>query len=144
MLSSFRESRTPWVRKIVASIFVTLLLFGAGTDGSPQQARQSPPPPTSPGSCGAAWDESLFTNLVKPDEPGLAVFVRCAGQASILRGYGVRDILRSKTPINSATNFRLASFTKQFTAMAIMLLVHDGKLQYDRTLASFWPDFPGY
>ena len=42
------------------------------------------------------------------------------------------------------TNFRLASCTKQFTAMAIMLLVHDGKLRYDETLTEIFPDFPRY
>src|SRR4029077_2987393 len=42
------------------------------------------------------------------------------------------------------TDFRLASCTKQFTAMAIMLLVHDGKLGYDDNLAKIFPDFPDY
>jgi len=41
-----------------------------------------------------------------------------------------------------AYEFPLASCTKQFTAMAIMLLVHDGKLRYDETLAESFPDFP--
>jgi CubicO group peptidase (beta-lactamase class C family) len=55
----------------------------------------------------------------------------------------VRD-LRSKVKIDAHTNFRLASFTKQFTAMAIMLLVHGGKLRYDQTLTEIFPDFPAY
>src|SRR5262249_3165332 len=42
------------------------------------------------------------------------------------------------------TNFRLASCTKQFTAMAIMLLVHDGKLRYDEPLTQIFPDYPAY
>ena len=59
------------------------------------------------------------------------------------QGYGVRD-LKSLAKIDSATDFRLASFTKQFTAMAVMLLVHDGKLRYDQTLTEIFPDFPAY
>lgn len=59
------------------------------------------------------------------------------------RGYGVRD-LRTLTKIDGATDFRLASFTKQFTAMAVMLLVHDGKLRYDQPLTEIFPDFPPY
>src|SRR6185437_2128252 len=39
---------------------------------------------------------------------------------------------------------RLASFTKQFTAMSTMLLVHDGKLHYDTTLSDVFPEFPSY
>ena len=46
--------------------------------------------------------------------------------------------------IDQRTNFRLASFTKQFTAMAVMMLVHDGKLRYDQTLTEIFPDFPPY
>jgi CubicO group peptidase (beta-lactamase class C family) len=55
----------------------------------------------------------------------------------------MRD-LRSQVPITPTTNFRLASFTKQFTAMSIMLLVHDGKLRYDNKLTDVFPDFPAY
>ncbi len=59
------------------------------------------------------------------------------------RGYGVAD-LRSLHKIDAHTNFRLASCTKQFTAMAIMLLVHDGKLRYEDRLTDIFPDFPEY
>jgi len=56
----------------------------------------------------------------------------------------IRDSLRTKSQIDAHTNFRLASFTKQFTAMAIMLLVHDGKLHYDDKLTQIFPGFPAY
>ena len=81
--------------------------------------------------------------LVKSNEPGFAALVRYGGRDGYQRMEGVTD-LRTNTRITPRTNFRLASFTKQFTAMAIMLLVHDGKLQYDDTLTKFFPDFPAY
>ncbi len=87
--------------------------------------------------------DALFSGVISPDVPGFAVLVRKNGQPVFGRGYGVRD-LRSKAKIDAHTNFRLASFTKQFTAMAVMLLVHDGKLRYDETLAEIFPDFPAY
>lgn len=86
---------------------------------------------------------ALFSSVTQPDAPGLAVLVRQDGRTLFEKGYGVRD-LRSKVPIDARTDFRLASFTKQFTAMAIMLLVHDGKLRYDQTLPSVFPEFPAY
>jgi CubicO group peptidase (beta-lactamase class C family) len=88
-------------------------------------------------------EDSVFAPLVKPDEPGLAVLVRENGRTMFERGYGVGD-LRSKAKIDAHTNFRLASFTKQFTAMAIMLLAHDGKLRYDESLTEIFPEFPAY
>jgi CubicO group peptidase (beta-lactamase class C family) len=87
--------------------------------------------------------DSIFGGLVKPDEPAFALFIRYGGENVSIRTEGVRD-LRSKAKIDAHTNFRLASFTKQFTAMAIMLLVHDGKLRYDQTLTEIFPDFPAY
>jgi CubicO group peptidase (beta-lactamase class C family) len=88
-------------------------------------------------------EDSVFAGLVKPGEPGFAALIRYGGRDAYTRTEGVRD-LRSKASIDAHTNFRLASFTKQFTAMAIMLLVHDGKLRYDETLTEVFPEFPVY
>ena len=87
--------------------------------------------------------DSSLAGLVRPGEPGLAVLVKKDGQIVFQKGYGVRKLgaAEANTP---ETNFRLASFTKQFTAMAIMLLVHDGKLRYDTTLTEIFPAFPAY
>ena len=87
--------------------------------------------------------DAYFGQLTSDKSPGLAVLVRKEGQTVFERGYGVRE-LRTHSKIDSRTNFRLASFTKQFTAAAIMLLVHDKKLSYDKTLAQIFPDFSGY
>jgi CubicO group peptidase (beta-lactamase class C family) len=87
--------------------------------------------------------DAIFAPLAPAGSPGFAVLVRHNGQTVFQQGYGVRD-LKSGAPIDPATNFRLASFTKQLTAMAAMLLVHDGKLRYQQTLSDIFPDFPAY
>jgi CubicO group peptidase (beta-lactamase class C family) len=87
--------------------------------------------------------DAIFAPLTDAKSPGVAVLVRKNGKTVFERGYGVRD-LRTLAPIDARTNFRLASFTKQFTAMAIMLLVDDGKLRYDESLTEIFPDFPDY
>jgi CubicO group peptidase (beta-lactamase class C family) len=87
--------------------------------------------------------DAVFSAISSPNAPGFAVLVRKDGHTVFERGYGVRD-LRSKAGIDARTNFRLASFTKQFTAMAIMLLVDDGKLRYEEALTEILPDFPAY
>ncbi len=85
----------------------------------------------------------IFSPLISPREPGAAVMVRQHGRTVFLAGYGVSD-LYSFERIGPATNFRLASVTKQLTAAAIMLLVHAGKLHYAETLTDLFPDFPDY
>src|ERR1700722_2006418 len=92
----------------------------------------------SPGSIDAA-----FNSLKSTVAPGAAVLVVRNGQVAFRHGYGVTD-LRTRQPIEPSTNFRLASFTKQFTATAIMLLVRDGKLRYDDHLTDIFPDFAAY
>lgn len=87
--------------------------------------------------------EAIFSSLAEGRSPGVAVLVRQNGRTIFQRGYGVRD-LRTRHKIDARTNFRLASFTKQFTAMAVMLLVHDGKLRYDDRLTDIFLDFPAY
>lgn len=87
--------------------------------------------------------DQLFSKMTSAREPGCAVLVIKDEKTVFAKGYGVSD-LRSFTAITAATNFRLASLTKQFTATAVMLLVHDGKLQYDDSLTKVFPDFPAY
>lgn len=86
---------------------------------------------------------AIFTPLANEHSPGLAVLLVKDGKKLFERGYGLRD-LQTSAKIDARTNFRLASCSKQFTAMAIMLLVHDGKLRYDQTLADIFPNFPAY
>ena len=85
----------------------------------------------------------LLERTVPADGPGLAVLVRTNTGSTLQLTRGVRD-MRSHVKIDASTNFRLASCTKQFTAMAIMLLVHDGKLRYDERLTDIFPEFPAY
>jgi CubicO group peptidase (beta-lactamase class C family) len=87
--------------------------------------------------------DAIFSPLADARSPGLAVLVRKDGRTVFERGYGARE-LRSFAKIDPQSNFRLASCSKQFTAMSITLLVHDGKLRYDDKLADVFPDFPDY
>jgi CubicO group peptidase (beta-lactamase class C family) len=114
-------------------VIVALLTLGTAAETPAQQSEA----PT------AKKIDAVFSRVTSSDAPGLAVLVRKNGSTVFERGYGVRE-LRTKAKIDARTNFRLASFTKQFTAMTIMLLVHDGKLRYDETLPEIFPDFPAY
>ena len=84
-----------------------------------------------------------FESLAATDTPGFGILVKQDGKVLFEEGFGLRD-LRDYARIDGRTNFRLASCTKQFTAMAIMLLVHDRKLRYEETLPQIFPEFPAY
>src|ERR1700730_13511906 len=124
--------RTPLVMKLVARF----LAFGGIVAGAGAQGRSNP-------SAMEQNIDAIFAPLVTPNSPGVAVLVVKDGKKLFERGYGLRG-LNSAAKIDPRTNFRLASCSKQFTAMAIMLLVHDGKLHYEQKLTDIFPDFPAY
>ena len=50
--------------------------------------------------------------------------------------------MEMRTPATAATNYRLASVTKQFTAASILLLAEDGRLKLDDPVRKWLPSLP--
>ncbi|MCB9500550.1 MAG: beta-lactamase family protein [Deferribacteres bacterium] len=87
--------------------------------------------------------DPLFRLYQGNNVPGAAVSIIHNGKVIVEKTYGMAD-LENKMPITSQSNFRLASFTKQFTAMCIMQLIEREKLELATTLPDIFPDFPNY
>jgi len=87
--------------------------------------------------------DALLAAAGSAREPGAGILVLKDGRVVYLGTRGVAD-MQGMRPIDGRTAFRLASVTKQFTAMAVMMLVRDGKLRYEDSLTSLFPDFPEY
>jgi CubicO group peptidase (beta-lactamase class C family) len=77
------------------------------------------------------------------DVPGASVMVIRDGAVVYKNAFGLAN-LEDRIPASTATNYRLASVTKQFTAMAIMILSDRKLLSYDDPLTKFFPVFPPY
>jgi CubicO group peptidase (beta-lactamase class C family) len=73
--------------------------------------------------------------------PGAALLVLHDGVPLVRRGYGLAD-LEQRSAVTPATNFRLASVTKQFTAASILLLAEDGRLRLDDHVRHWLPSLP--
>jgi CubicO group peptidase (beta-lactamase class C family) len=73
--------------------------------------------------------------------PGAAVLVMRDGKPVIRRAYGFAD-LEHRIAATPATNYRLASMTKAFTAAAILLLAEDGRLSVDDPIRKWLPSMP--
>jgi CubicO group peptidase (beta-lactamase class C family) len=87
--------------------------------------------------------DALIEPYAAPGVPGLSVLVIQQGEKTYERVVGLADV-EAGTPATPATNYRLASFTKQFTAMTILMLVDESKLSLESTLTELLPDFPAY
>jgi CubicO group peptidase (beta-lactamase class C family) len=87
--------------------------------------------------------DDLFKNFSPADAPGAVVMVIKDGKTAFAKAYGAANI-EAHTACSTNTNFRLASVSKQFTAMSILILVERGKLQLDQSITRFFPEFPEY
>jgi CubicO group peptidase (beta-lactamase class C family) len=101
-------------------------------------------------TCVGAHAQTLTARLNKllddwkeKNAPGMAAMLVRNGRIEYRKVFGFAD-LDARTSITPDTQFLLASLTKQFTAMAIMILAERHKLQFDDTLAKFCPEFPAY
>ncbi len=84
--------------------------------------------------------EELLSAFVPASGPGAAILVIQDGKKIYEKCHGDANIAE-KIPITPETNFELASDSKQFTAMAIMMLKEEGKLEYSDHLSKFLPEF---
>ena len=75
------------------------------------------------------------------DVPGASVLVIRDGKAVVRRSYGLANV-EEHTRATPATNYRLASVTKQFIAASILLLMESGKLQLDDPIRKWLPSLP--
>lgn len=88
--------------------------------------------------------DRIVQQVYEDDEaPGCSVMVVVGDEIRYAGARGVADI-RTGERITPETRFRLASVSKQFTAMAILHLVDRGRLSLDETLTDVFPDFPPY
>ena len=84
-----------------------------------------------------------FAEFDRPDVPGLVLASIEHGQPAIVRSWGLAN-LATRVSCQPQTNFRLASVSKAFTAMAILILAERGELTLDDKLPRFFPRFPSY
>lgn len=75
--------------------------------------------------------------------PGLAVGIVHKNKVVFAKGFGFCSKAKTE-PVNENTNFGIASNTKAFTAMAIAILVQEGKLKFEDKVIDHLPWFAAY
>jgi len=82
-----------------------------------------------------AFDDSMEAQLRQRQSGGALAVVK-DGRLVYAKGYGLGDIV-NKAPVEPASLFRIASLSKPITAVAILKLAQDGKLDLDAKAFSF-------
>src|SRR5499433_3787748 len=108
-------------------VILALLLVGA-------HGRASDTPP------GFEQIESAFLGFMKANAlPGASLAIAKNGKLVFARGYGLADVEQNQ-PVQPESTFRFGSIGKTITAIAIMKLVQEGKLDLDSSAFVLIPD----
>ena len=74
--------------------------------------------------------------------PGAVFLIARNGKVAYLEAVGFRD-RDKKIPMSTDAIFQIASMTKPFTSVAIMMLVEEGKIQLNEPISLYLPEFKG-
>ncbi len=86
--------------------------------------------------------DSLFNDF-NNDVPGASIMIIKQDSVLINKSYGLSNV-EFRFSAWAGTNYRMASVSKQFTAMAILQLIEQKKINFDTTLKEIFPDFNNY
>ena len=87
--------------------------------------------------------DQIFSEWDSTISPGCALAVSKDGEIIYKRGYGMAN-LEYGVPIRPGTIFHIASISKQFAALAVTLLAHDGKLSLEDDIHKYVNEVPDF
>lgn len=85
--------------------------------------------------------DSLLRLTFTADGPGAVFLVVKSGEPIYRKAFGLSN-LELGVPMIPENVFEIGSMTKQFTAVAVLLLEEQGKLRLDDPITKFIPDYP--
>ncbi len=96
---------------------------------------------TVPPATAKRIDDIVAKAAAEQHTPAISVAIALNGQVQYLKAFGKAD-LENNVPATPETLFRTGSIAKPMTAVAVMRLVEDGKLDLDAPIQKYCPAFP--
>jgi CubicO group peptidase (beta-lactamase class C family) len=90
---------------------------------------------------GDLVDQLVSREMAARKIPGVSIAVIRDGQIIKKASYGLASV-ELRVAVTNSTLFHLASATKEFTGVAIMALVEDGRLALDASIRAYLPELP--
>src|SRR5947208_11065949 len=72
--------------------------------------------------------------------PGLCLAVVRGHRPILIEAFGFRDVEAGR-PATTSTQFAICSLTKSFTAAGLAMLVDERKLEWDKPVRTYMPEF---
>lgn len=122
-------------------VSLSILVFALGTVAVANSHAQAPAPGRIERVDALLPEiDKMYAELASKEHlPGLVYGVVLDGKLVHTRSLGLADVGR-KIPTSSSTEFRIASMTKSFVAMAALKLRDGGKLRLDDPVANYLPE----
>ena len=131
------------MRQIWKLSLILTVIF-AGVNASAQSTAQSSTAPSADAKQAAAklqgLDEFINSRMKEWKVPGLSIAIVKDGQVIYSKGYGLRNA-KENLPVTPQTLFAIGSITKSFTALAFNMLADDGKVDLDKPVHDYLPEF---
>jgi D-alanyl-D-alanine carboxypeptidase len=89
----------------------------------------------------AAAVEAMLAPKFPADRPGVVALVARNGTPIYRKAFGLADV-EAKTPLTPESVLRIASITKQFTAVGLLKLVDAGQVRLDDDIRKYLPELP--
>jgi CubicO group peptidase (beta-lactamase class C family) len=87
--------------------------------------------------------DAIFKDYATDQSPGCAVGATRGNAPLAAKAYGMAD-LEHGVPLTPQSVFYMASVSKPFTALAILILERDGKLRLEDRVGTYVPELPAY
>jgi len=118
---------------------VAILLLAISLSVTAQTA--TAPAPQAPYSAAAEHARAIAKGWLARGIPGLSIAVAIDGKVVYSEGFGFAD-LEQRIPVSPSTRFRIGSISKPLTAVGLVLLVEQGKVDLDAPVQKYVPSFP--
>jgi CubicO group peptidase (beta-lactamase class C family) len=154
---NYRQAKAPWL----VALCVLLLLAACGSPSPPPETENTPIPlepirietavpegTDVPSRVLSEKDLKAFDFVIEKKIEavplaGVALAIRWGDAPPYVKSYGYEDLASAK-PASEATIYQIASLTKQFTAVAIMQLVEQGKVALGDPISVFFSQVPDH
>jgi serine beta-lactamase-like protein LACTB len=130
--------------KLTPGRALVLVAAALATAAARAQPPASPSPPAAPALAPAkqqALEAALTAAMHRHGIPGLSAAVATDGALRFSSGYGLADV-ENAVPALPSTVYRLASVSKPITAVAVLQLAAQGKLDLDAPIQRYVPAYP--
>jgi CubicO group peptidase (beta-lactamase class C family) len=117
--------------------------FTQGGQAFPFALERKAAPAAAAKSSMEGFDAFVEKAIADWEIPGLAVSIVRGGETAYAKGFGKRDLAKD-LPVTTKTVFAIGSSTKAFTTFVMGTLVDEGKLEWDKPVHLYLPEFRLY